>query len=289
MSLRSIPPEMNGEKVAIIDAMLDGVVRDYGVFLPLAIESGSRAWGFSSPDSDYDCRFVFVRRAVDHISPWTERDVIELPLEGDMDANGWDLRKALRLLLKGNAVIVEWLRSPVVYRGRGWFREGFLEFARQAANREAICRHYLHLGERQRRVYFGDEASVAQKKLFYALRPAAALRWFRMHPGEAVAPMHFPTLMVECDPPKDLRQEVIDLMDRKAVTRELGTAPLSRVVASFIDSEFELARGAFDSAPPPVSPEMMLRAEQFYRMVVERLERESHGAANLRDCVIGPA
>jgi uncharacterized protein len=107
MSLRSIPPEMNDGKVALIDAMLDRIVEDHRVFLPLAIESGSRAWGFSSPDSDYDCRFVFVRRAVDHITPWTARDVIELPLEGDLDANGWDLRKALRLLLKGNAVIVE--------------------------------------------------------------------------------------------------------------------------------------------------------------------------------------
>src|SRR6516225_8450283 len=130
MNLRSIPPEMDAEKVARIDAMLDGIVAQHRVFLPLAVESGSRAWGFASPDSDYDCRFVFVRRAIDHITPWTTRDVIELPLEGELDANGWNLRKALQLLLKGNAVIVEWLRSPVIYRGQAWFREDFLEFAR---------------------------------------------------------------------------------------------------------------------------------------------------------------
>ena len=151
MSLRSIPPEMNAEMIARIDAMLDRVAEEYRVFLPLAIESGSRAWGFSSPDSDYDCRFVFVRRVIDHITPWTARDVIELPLEGEMDANGWDLRKAIQLLLKGNAVIVEWLCSPVIYRGQAWFRDGFLEFAQRATSREAIRRHYLHLGERQRR------------------------------------------------------------------------------------------------------------------------------------------
>ncbi len=275
MSLRNIPAEMIGEKVALIDAMLGRIVDEHRVFLPLAIESGSRAWGFSSPDSDYDCRFVFVRRAVDHVTPWTSRDVIELPLEGDLDANGWDLRKALQLLLKGNAVIVEWLRSPVIYCGQAWFRDDFLEFARQAASREAIGRHYLHLGERQRRVYFGDGTSVAQKKIFYALRPAAALRWLRMHPTEAVAPMHFPTLMAECEPPSDLRAEVVDLMDRKAVTRELGVAPLSRVVAGFIDSEFELARGVFEGGGVGASEQMILRAEQFYRGVVERLERES--------------
>jgi predicted nucleotidyltransferase len=261
--------------------MLDRVVDEHRVFLPLAIESGSRAWGFSSSDSDYDCRFVFVRRAVDHITPWTARDVIEFPLEGDLDANGWDLRKALRLLLKGNAVIVEWLRSPVIYRGLDWFRDGFLEFARYAASREAIGRHYLHLGERQRRVYFGDGTSVPQKKIFYALRPAAALRWLRMHPAEAVAPMHFPTLMAECDPPNELRDEVLDLMKRKAVTRELGAAPLSRTVAAFIDSEFELARSVFERGRWSASEEVILRAEQFYREVVERLERECNGAAFL--------
>ncbi len=275
MTLRRIPGEMDGEKVALIDAMLDRVVDDYRVFLPLAIESGSRAWGFASPDSDYDCRFVYVRRALDHITPWVSRDVIELPFEGDLDANGWDLRKALQLLLKGNAVIVEWLNSPVVYRGQEWFRDEFLAFAREAASREAVCRHYLHLGERQRRVYFGDGTSVAQKKIFYALRPAAALRWLRMRPAEAVAPMHFPTLMEECDPPSELKSEVVELMARKAITHELGSAPLTAAVASFIDSEFDLARGLFEAGKTSASDQTILRAEQFYRGVVQRLERES--------------
>lgn len=288
MSLRSIPADMDAGKVAAIDAMLDRIADEHRVFLPLAVESGSRAWGFASPDSDYDCRFVYVRRVIDHITPWPVRDVIELPLEGDLDANGWDLRKALQLLLKGNAVIVEWLCSPVVYRGQAWFRDAFLEFARRAASREAICRHYLHLGERQRRVYFGDESSVPQKKVFYALRPAAALRWLRMRPTEAVAPMHFPTLMAECDPPAELREQVRDLMDRKAVMHELGATPLSRPVARFIDSEFEIARSAFESVSADPPEEMMSEAQRFYRMVVERLELEAGGAPDASRHVESP-
>jgi uncharacterized protein len=268
---------MEAEKVALIDTLLDRVAGDHRVFLPLAIESGSRAWGFASPDSDYDCRFVFVRRIADHLTPWPARDVIELPPEGDLDANGWDLGKALRLLLKGNAVIIEWLRSPVIYRGHAWFRDGFLEFARRAATREAIGRHYLHLGEHQRRVYFGDGTSVAQKKIFYALRPAATLRWLRMYPQEAVAPMHFPTLMAECDPPSELTNEVADLTSRKLVTRELGTATLPRAVAGFIDSEFEIARASFEGGYSRAPEEMVMQAEQFYRMVVQRLECEADG------------
>ena len=275
--MRNIPPEMDAGCVARIDGLLDRVAEERQVFLPLAIESGSRAWGFPSPDSDYDCRFIFVRRISQHLSPWPARDVIEFPPEGDLDANGWDLGKAVRLLLKGNAVIVEWLRSPVIYRGDAWFRDGFLEFARQAATREAIGRHYLHLGERQRRVYFGDGSSVAQKKIFYALRPAATLRWLRMRPAEAIAPMHFPTLMAECDPPAALRSEVSDLMNRKAVTRELGAAALSPAVARFIDSEFEFARGEFESRRVRPSEEIIRQSVEFYRSVVDRLERERSG------------
>ncbi|MGJ4893187.1 nucleotidyltransferase domain-containing protein [Bradyrhizobium sp. HKCCYLR20261] len=281
MNLRHIPSDMDRDKVAGVDALLDRVVREHGMFLPLAVESGSRAWGFASPDSDYDCRFVYVRRAADHIKPWPVRDVIEFPLQDDFDANGWDLAKALRLLLKGNAVIIEWLRSPVVYRGMAWFRDDFLAFARRAAKRDAIARHYLHLGERQRRVYFGDGTSVAQKKIFYALRPAATLRWLRLNPTEAVAPMHFPTLMAECDPPAALGAEVADLMRRKALTHELGSAALPMAVADFIDAEFELARSAFGDGRGSTA-EMMQEAEQFYRTVVERLEAEAQGSGTER-------
>jgi predicted nucleotidyltransferase len=272
MSLRSIPADMASAKVAQIDALLDRVVAEHRVFLPLAIESGSRAWGFPSQDSDYDCRFVFVRPISQHLTPWPHRDVIELVLEDDLDANGWELGKALRLLLKGNAVVIEWLRSPVIYRGEAWFRDSFLEFARRVANREAVARHYLHLGERQRRVYFGDGSAVPQKKIFYALRPAATLRWLWMYPGEAIAPMHFPTLLEECDPPAELMREVNDLMARKALTRELGEAPLSPVVATFIDREFQRGREAWEAGRARATEDEKAQAADFYREVVERLD-----------------
>ena len=80
----------------------------------LAVESGSRAWGFESPDSDYDVRFIYVRNKDDYLCLEEPRDVIELPIEGDLDINGWDLRKALRLLYKCNPTLSEWLKSPIV-------------------------------------------------------------------------------------------------------------------------------------------------------------------------------
>jgi uncharacterized protein len=243
--MRTIPDSFAADTVAAIDATLDGVVRDEGVRILWAIESGSRAWGFPSPDSDYDCRFIYVRPADAYLSLWPPRDVIETPLVGDLDINGWDLGKAIKLMLKGNAVALEWLRSPLVYRGDPGFRDAMLALAARHVDRDAVARHYLHLGERQRRTYFGDGKSIAVKKLFYALRPAAALRWMRMHPETAVPPMHFPTLMAECDPPRDVAALVSELIARKAETRELGEGPLPEVIAGFVAEEFAAAQEAF--------------------------------------------
>jgi len=98
---------MNPDTVAEIEARLAAIRRDEGVMIPLAIESGSRAWWFSSPDSDYDCRFLFIRSLDNYLSLFARRDVIETPLEGELDVNGWDVAKAIKLLLKGNAVVIE--------------------------------------------------------------------------------------------------------------------------------------------------------------------------------------
>jgi uncharacterized protein len=267
-AMRIIPPNFSRETVAAIDATLDCVVRDNGVRIPLAIESGSRAWGFPSPDSDYDCRFVFVRNEDAYLSLLSPRDVIETPLIGDLDINGWDLGKALRLMLKGNAVILEWLRSPVVYRGDESFRDAFLALAQRHAERRLIGRHYLHLGERQARTYFGDGKSIAVKKLFYALRPAAALRWMRLHPNDTVPPMHFPTLIADCSPPADVAAITKDLLLRKAETHEMGEGPLPDAITRFVEGEFAEARTEFEGGTVRISKTARVEADHFFRSAV---------------------
>lgn len=288
--MRSIPAELDPAIVADVDATLDAIVRDEGVSIPWAVESGSRAWGFPSPDSDYDGRFIYVRPAEDYLSIWPRRDVIEAPLVGELDINGWGVAaisglpgagrsrgagsrsepwaKALRLILKGNAVIFEWLQSPIVYRGDATFRDALLDLGRRHADRNAIGRHYLYLGERQRRTYFGDGKSVAVKKLFYALRPAAALRWLRMHAEAAMPPMYFPTLMAECDPPHDVAALTEELIARKAMRRELGEGPLPEVIERFVAEEFEAAREAFDGGGGLASPGAREEADAFFRSLV---------------------
>lgn len=268
MNLRKLPDSFDPTVVAAIDARLDRIAREQDVRILLAIESGSRAWGFPSADSDYDCRFFYVRGIDQYLSPWVRRDVIETPLDAVLDVNGWDLGKALKLTLKGNAVAIEWLRSPIVYRGDADFREKMLAFASRFANRGSIVRHYLHLGERQYRTYFGAGKSVALKKTFYALRPAAALRWLRLHPDDAIAPMHFPTLIAGSDVSSELTEIVRDLLERKVVTKELGRAPLPQPIRDFIESEFVLAKESFSSRANPLTPEAIADAESLFRRFV---------------------
>ena len=242
MPVRSIPSEFDPATVAAIDARLDAVERDEGARILWAAESGSRAWGFPSPDSDYDARFIYVRHRDAYLSLWPPRDVIETALDKILDVNGWDLAKALRLLLKGNAVVLEWLTSTIVYRGDPAFREAMLALARRHGDRRGLARHYLHLGVKQRDRHMPDGGGdVGVKKLFYVLRPAAALRWLRLHPGEIVPPMHLPTLIAEGDASAEVREAVAALIARKATMAEGERGEVPSALAAFIDEEFERA------------------------------------------------
>ena len=267
--LRRVGDDFDPAVVAAIDARLRSVTEREHAGVLLAVESGSRAWGFPSPDSDYDCRFIYARRRDDYLALFPPRDVIEFPADPVLDVNGWDLAKALRLMLKGNAVVIEWLTSPFAYAGDAGFREEALALARQAAVPAAIARHYLHLGERQRRTYFADAQAIPLKKIFYALRPAVALRWLRLNHDEAVPPMHFPTLVAASALPADVVAIIDDLLARKAVTRELGDGSLPQPIGALIDAEFAIAREHWARQPWHADPAMAAAANALFRRWVD--------------------
>ena len=264
-------PSTAFQPAAFVGEALARVRAEQGVHLPLAVESGSRAWGFPSPDSDWDVRFVFVRPVAQHLTPWPARDVIELPLTAELDVNGWDLGKALKLLLKGNAVVIEWLTSPLVYEVDPALRDDLLAFAARFTRREAVGRHYLHLGLRQDREFLAGREVVPLKKLFYGLRPAAALRWLAQRPGEAVAPMSLPVLMAQGAPPAEVAALTAGLIARKAATREMGEGPAPPALLAFMRGEFEAAAGWAEADGAPVDPAARDAAAALYRRTVERL------------------
>jgi len=266
--MRSVPDAFDLHVVAAIDRRLDEVERDHHACILLAVESGSRAWGFGSPDSDYDVRFLYVRHVDHYLSPWSRRDVIETPLDPVLDVNGWDLGKALKLLLKGNAVAVEWLTSPIVYRGDQTAHRALTAFTTRHVDRAGLTRHYRHLGERQYRTYCSGE-EVALKKVFYALRPAIALRWLRRHPHQPLPPMHFPTLVTESAVPPAILAFVNRLLALKSQTHEMGAAPLPAELRTLIEAEFACTEIKPLEQPIGATADAIGEAEALFRRIVQ--------------------
>jgi len=160
-------------------AILDNLARiesEHEVQILFACESGSRAWGFASPDSDYDVRFIYVHSRDWYLSLERGRDVVEVPISGELDIAGWDLRKALGLMRAGNATLGEWMDSPIVYREAQGFRSAFLELSRVTYRRDRLYEHYRALAAKQwAQAHTTDPPRI--KKFLYALRSALACEW----------------------------------------------------------------------------------------------------------------
>jgi predicted nucleotidyltransferase len=257
--MRAIPSALDQHVVEEIDRRLATVASDESVRIPWAIESGSRAWGFPSPDSDYDCRFIFVRPVEHYLSLWPSRDVIETPVDKVYDVNGWDLAKTIRLIAKGNATAIEWLRSPIVYQGEVAFRDGLLALADTIVDRNSLGRHYLHVARQQR------TAGATLKRFFYAIRPAVALRWLEANPSEVIPPMDLPTLLIESDLSNAIVEAARDLVALKSRTRELGSGAPPTVLDRFVGEQLERAQSLDSSALGGVTEGKKVIADEFFR------------------------
>ncbi len=157
-------------------AALRALEIEHGVRVLLAVESGSRAWGFASPDSDYDVRFVYTHAPDWYVSINEQRDVIEKMLPGDLDVSGWDLRKTLRLFARCNLALNEWLGSPVTYSEVPEFRAQLVALLPRFFNSIAGVHHYRKMAATALEESYLD-GKIGIKKIFYVLRPLLACRW----------------------------------------------------------------------------------------------------------------
>jgi uncharacterized protein len=200
---------------------LDAIERDEDVRILFAVESGSRAWRFPSRDSDYDVRFVYVRPIERYLTVMPRRDVIERPIDSVLDIGGWDLRKALQLLVRSNAVLLEWQTSPVRYRDSGSASARLLELAQATADPTALAYHYEHQARRSFAEVEAAGDTVRYKTYCYALRSALALMWLRDR--EETPPMDLPSLLAGLTLSDAIRETVAALVARKAPATEGDT------------------------------------------------------------------
>lgn len=218
-----------------------------------ACESGSRAWGFASSNSDYDVRFLYVRPRDWYlrIDLKSLRDVIERPVDGVFDINGWDLRKGLQLMRKSNPPLFEWLHSPIVYRATPGFREALLALAPVYYSLPGCAWHYLHMARGNYRQYLQGE-TIRLKKYLYVLRPLLAVRW--LESGRGVVPMQFQELLATLIPPGALRTVIEELLLAKQSQAELASGPPIPLLSDWITAELErLAAGPVMPHSPPTT------------------------------------
>jgi predicted nucleotidyltransferase len=199
-----------------------------------ACESGSRAWGFESQDSDYDVRFIYVHPAYWHLRVEPGPDVIECPMIGHLDIAGWDIRKALQLLRKSNPPLLEWLQSPIVYREAPQVVSRIRELMPVFYSPAACHYHYLHMAEGNYRDYLRDE-QVWTKKYFYVLRPVLACLWIEQ--GFGVVPIAFSQLVARIVKDESVLEAIERLLERKRAGDELDRGPKIKAISNFLDTE----------------------------------------------------
>lgn len=212
-----------------------------------ACESGSRAWGFASPDSDYDVRFIYVHRKDHYLSIDDQRDVIELPINDLLDINGWELRKGLRLLRKSNGPLYEWFQSPIVYQSDSMFQREIWDLMKVYFSPRAMMHHYLSMASS---VVDNDlsGSEVKLKKYFYALRPVLANLWMVKH--NDIPPMEFGKLRVLLD--NDLNSIVDDLLDKKAQVDEKFRIKSIEEIQRWLHEKIEFCENRVPAGKPTV-------------------------------------
>lgn len=228
----------------LIREKLHEIERQENCRILLAVESGSRAWGFASPDSDYDVRFVYVRPKESYLKLERTRDVIELPINDELDINGWDVDKTLKLLYKSNPTVFEWFSSPIVYQTTP-FADQFKPLMLRYFSSKSGLWHYLHMAEGNYKEFLKGDM-VKAKKYFYVLRPVLACRWILEK--ECPPPMLFSELM-ESLLSEHLKETVRQLLALKINSPEVKMIPRIDLLNDYLEQSITEIKEQIERLP----------------------------------------
>ncbi len=242
---------MSSSMRELIDQNLATIESNEGLRICHAVESGSRAWGFESADSDYDVRFIYVRPESWYQSIDLERrpDTFVPPIDGDLDVSGWDIRKTLQLFRKSNPQLLEWLQCSIVYVERFGFAERLRGLLPEYHDPRASFYHYLRMAQSNFRNHLRGD-SVQRKQYLYVLRPLLAIRWVEQY--EEAAPIEFDRLVDGTLDRPVVRRAIDQLVAQKKNGMELDLGPKISPLSQFIEEEF--ARHSHTAAERPTEP-----------------------------------
>lgn len=200
---------------------LSKIERYKNIEILFAVESGSRAWGFASPDSDYDIRFVYKHKKDWYLNLWDQKDSIQFMTDNDLlDGSGWDFRKALRLLAKSNASFTGWLFSPIVYRANNDFLNEMRQLANENFNPVSGFYHFHSMNKNFEETLGSEKMTL--KSFFYAIRTALCANW--IYKNESIPPVLFKEMYTLID--STYHPKLDELIDLKSKRIEKSNDPV---------------------------------------------------------------
>jgi len=228
--------------IDIIKEKLHELEKIHHIRILYACESGSRAWGFPSPDSDFDVRFVYARNTNDYLSIHEIKDVIDLPVNDELDIGGWDIKKALKLFLKSNGPLYEWLQSPIIYLDKAGFATELRNLMPKYFSLRAGGNHYLSMALNTVTNDLQAE-EVKLKRYFYALRSTLACKW--VTEKRTVPPMELSTLRtIESSEP--FQKCIDDMLKVKSVSNEKTLIKPITILDEWLDNSISGCKTLLD-------------------------------------------
>lgn len=218
---------------------IEQLEKEQGITILLAVESGSRAWGCPSPDSDFDVRIIFKRPLSQYLEIHDKPDTINYFHGKLLDINGWDLKKTLKLILKSNATPFEWAQSPIVYKDTNNFKSNIIELSKRYFQPRHTLNHYKGIAKNS---YLSNNLNkeIKLKKLFYVLRPLMAAKW--IIDKNEIPPMDIPPLLSIIDD-QAVVNHIRELLVIKNSVNEDYIHVTESIITDFIEEEFKKIEG----------------------------------------------
>ncbi|MGI8668499.1 MAG: nucleotidyltransferase domain-containing protein [Aridibacter sp.] len=237
-----------------------------GIKILLAVESGSRAWGFASTDSDWDVRYIYIHKLDWYLKIDDLKDSQEEILPNDLDLSGWELKKALKLFRKSNPPMLEWLRSPIVYLEQFSTAQSLREMSKTYFNPKSCMYHYLSMARNNFREFLQKDL-VKSKKYFYVLRPVLACDWIKEK--NTFPPIEFQYLVDSQIKDKKIKSEIAELLKRKMAGEELKEEPKIEILNEFLDQKIEFYKDYVEQIKPNDKPQTILLDALFKETIFE--------------------
>ena len=226
--------------------------REHEVKVLYAVESGSRAWGFASLDSDWDVRYIYIHKPEWYLQIDTGRDNRVEILPDDIDFVGWEVRKAFRLLYKSNPPFLEWLRSPIVYINAGKAGDRMRDLSYVYFNRKTCLNHYFNIATNSYSQYLTD-GEMKIKKFFYVIRPLLACSW--IEEKDSLVPVEFKTLLENQAKDNVIKDEIKSLMELKAASNEKDKVIENRLLHEYLSHQLDHYKTFVKRYPAQQRPE----------------------------------